>query len=40
VERLNVETCEAAELAFARGETAGARQFLSSVRREPAATPR
>ena len=28
VERLNVETCEAAELAFARGETAGARQFL------------
>lgn len=28
VERLNVDTCEAAESAFARGETAGARQFL------------
>jgi len=28
VERLNVETCESAEAAFARGETAGARQFL------------
>ena len=28
VERLNVETCEAAELAFGRGETAGVREFL------------
>jgi 3-deoxy-D-manno-octulosonic acid kinase len=28
VERLNIETDELAEIAFARGETAGARQFL------------
>ncbi|MET0151334.1 MAG: lipopolysaccharide kinase InaA family protein [Candidatus Binatia bacterium] len=28
VERLNIETDELAEMAFARGETAGARQFL------------
>jgi 3-deoxy-D-manno-octulosonic acid kinase len=28
VERLNIETCEAAELAFDQGESAGARQFL------------
>jgi 3-deoxy-D-manno-octulosonic acid kinase len=28
VERLNVDTCEAAESSFARGETAGARQFV------------
>jgi 3-deoxy-D-manno-octulosonic acid kinase len=34
VEQLNVETCEAAELAFARGETAGAAQFLWQPLRE------
>jgi 3-deoxy-D-manno-octulosonic acid kinase len=28
VERLNVETCEAADTAFGRGETAGVREFL------------
>jgi 3-deoxy-D-manno-octulosonic acid kinase len=28
VERLNVETCEAADAAFGRGETAGVRKFL------------
>ena len=28
VDRLNVDTCEAAESAFARGETAGVRQFV------------